>query len=59
MDKGSDYADELKSKYNDFADTVSEKFQSAKEFAMEMSENGKAEFDGLKNDDHTESNYKL
>lgn len=55
LDKGNDYADELKSKYNDFADTISEKLHSAKEFALEMSENGKAEFAELKNDDHTES----
>ena len=59
MEKGNDYADELKSKYNDFTDIISEKFQSAKEFAMEMSEDGKAEYDEIKNMDHTESNYKL
>lgn len=59
VNKGNDYADELKSKYNDFADTISEKLHSAKEFALEMSENGKAELDQLKNMDHTESNHKL
>lgn len=60
MDRGNDYADELKSKYNDFADTLSEKFQSGKEFAQVVAENGKAEFDELKNDvNHTSSNYKL
>ncbi|WP_291099874.1 MULTISPECIES: YtxH domain-containing protein [unclassified Flavobacterium] len=59
VDKGNDYADELKSKYNDFADTISEKLHSAKEFALEMSENGKAELDDLKNMDHTESKYKI
>lgn len=52
IDKGNDYADELKSKYDDFADTISEKIQSAKEFAMEMSEDGKAEYDDVKNMDH-------
>ena len=57
MDRGNDYADELKSKYNDFADTLSEKFQSGKEFAQVVAENGKAEFDELKNDvNHTSSN---
>ncbi|NDP28748.1 MAG: YtxH domain-containing protein [Flavobacterium sp.] len=50
MEKGNDYAEELKSKYNDFADTISEKLHSAKEFAQEISENGKAELDELKND---------
>ena len=60
LDKGCDYADELKSKYNEFAETISEKLHSAKEFAQEMAENGKAELDELKNDaNHTESNYKL
>lgn len=59
LDKGNDYADELKSKYNDFADTISEKLHSAKEFALEMSEDGKAEFDEINNDHHTKSNHKL
>lgn len=58
MDKGTDYADELKSKYSDLADTISEKLHSAKEFAQEMAENGKAELDELKNDvNNTASNY--
>jgi gas vesicle protein len=60
MDKGNDYADELKSKYNEFADSISEKLQSGKEFVQVLAENGKAEFDEIKNDaNHTESNYKL
>jgi len=59
MDKGNDYADELKSKYNEFADAITEKLQSAKEFAKEMSENGKAEYGEIKNEDHTGSNYNL
>lgn len=54
-EKGNDYVDELKSKYSDFADSISEKLQSAKEFAQEISENGIAEFEELKNSDHTES----
>ena len=58
-DQGNDYADEFKSKYNDFADSIAEKIHSAKEFAMEMSEDGKAEFDEIKNMDHTASKYKL
>lgn len=57
MDKGCDYADELKSKYNDFTDSVAEKLHSAKEFAKEIAENGKAELEELKND--ANSNYKL
>jgi gas vesicle protein len=58
MDKGGDYADELKSKYNEFADSITEKLQSAKEFAQELVENGKTEFDEAKNTaNHTTSNY--
>ncbi|SHG19508.1 YtxH-like protein [Flavobacterium fluvii] len=59
LEKGNDYADELKSKYNEFADTVSQKLNSAKEFAQVLAENGKAEYDEINNDHHTESNYKL
>jgi gas vesicle protein len=59
MDKGNDYADELKSKYNEFASTISEKLHGAKDFAQEMVENGKAEYDELKNEDFTGSKYKL
>ena len=59
MDQGNDYADELQSKYNEFADAISDKLHSAKEFAQEITENGKAEFDELKNDvNHTAANYK-
>jgi len=57
MDKGNDYADELKSKYNEFADSITEKIQNGKEFAQMLTENGKAEFDEIKNDvNHTSSN---
>lgn len=59
VDKGSDFADDLKSKYNEYADSIAEKIHSAKEFAIEMSENGKAEFDDTKNIDYTDSKYKL
>ena len=59
MDQGNDYADELKSKYNEFADAISDKLHNAKEFAQEIAENGKAEYDELKNDvNHTAANYK-
>lgn len=58
LDKGNDYADELKSKYSEFADVITEKIQSAKEFAMELTEDTKAEFEEAKNDtNHTASNY--
>ena len=58
LDKGTDYADELKSKYNELADTIVEKLQSGKDFVQEVTENGKAELDELKKDvNHTASNY--
>jgi gas vesicle protein len=58
MDKGNDYADDFKSKYNEFADSIAEKIQSGKEFAQVLAENGKAEFDEIKKDvNQTASNY--
>ena len=59
MDRGNDYADELKAKYNDFADTISEKYNNGKEFAQVVAENGKAELDELQSVDHMGSKYKL
>jgi gas vesicle protein len=58
MDKGNNYADELKSKCNEIAETISEKLHDAKDFAQEMVENGKAEYDDLKNGDYTGTKYK-
>ncbi|MFN3968643.1 YtxH domain-containing protein [Flavobacterium sp.] len=59
MDKGNDYADDFKSKYKDFADSVSEKFQSAKQEAQGLAENGKAKYDEIKKDAaNAISNYK-
>ena len=58
MDKGNDYANELKSKYNDFADSIAKKIQSGKEFVQVLAENGKAEFDEIKNDNnYSASNF--
>lgn len=60
MDKGNDYADELKSKYKEFADSLSEKFLSAKDSAEEFAENGKAKYDEVKKEVSTAaSSYKL
>jgi gas vesicle protein len=50
LDKGNDYADDLKSKLNEFSDSITDKFQSAKEFAQGLTEDAKAEFDEAKND---------
>jgi len=49
-DKGNDYADELKSKYGEFADTIAEKLNNAKGFAKDLAENGKSKFEEAKND---------
>ena len=58
LDSGNDYADELKSRYNDLADTIVGKLQSGKDFVKEITENGKAELDELKKDvNQTASNY--
>jgi len=50
MDKGDDYADELKSKYNEFRDSVTEKFESTKRDLEGFAEKGKAKFDDVKKD---------
>ena len=50
MDKGNDYADDFKSKYNEFANSISEKFQSVKQDGQELVENGKTKYDELKKD---------
>jgi gas vesicle protein len=49
-DQGHDLADGVKSKYKEFADSISEKFQSAKQDAQEFAENGKAKYDEVKKD---------
>lgn len=50
MDKGHDYADGLKSKYNELADSLKEKFQNVKSEAQHLADNGKAKFDDVKTD---------
>ncbi|HKO77839.1 MAG TPA: YtxH domain-containing protein [Flavobacterium sp.] len=52
LDKGSDYADGLKSKLNEFSDSITDKLQSAKEFTQALTEDAKAEFDEAKNYDN-------
>mgnify|MGYP006191667401 FL=1 len=39
--KGKDYADELGEKANEFIDGITEKYESVKEDALRMTENGK------------------
>jgi gas vesicle protein len=48
MDKGDDYVDELKSKVDEFSDSLTEKFKSTKEDAERLVDKGKAKFDDAK-----------
>ncbi len=50
LDKGCDYADELKSKFTDLADSITEKLQHSKEFAQDLTQEAKTKFDDAKND---------
>jgi gas vesicle protein len=59
MDNGNDYVDELKSKYNDLADSIAEQMHRAQDFAQDMAENGKSELHDLQNMDHSDSKVKL
>jgi gas vesicle protein len=43
--QSNDYADGLGDKFNDFIDTISTKFDTLKEEAMQMAENGKAKME--------------
>lgn len=57
---GNDYADQLKSKYKEFGDSLSETFQNAKEDFADVAEKGKSKYDELKKDvSNTASSYKL
>ena len=48
LDKGEDYAEGLKAKFNEFLDSITEKFESTKKEAEEVATNGKAKFDETK-----------
>lgn len=50
MDKGDDYVDELKSKYDDVRDSVEEKLESTKNDAEILAEKGKEKYDDAKKD---------
>ena len=59
MDKGDDYVDGLKSKYDEFCDSLSEKFKSTKDDAEELADKGKAKFDDAKkNVENAAANFK-
>jgi gas vesicle protein len=59
-DTGNDYADQLKSKYKEFGDSISETFQNAKGDFEELAEKGKSKYEEVKKDvNNTASSYKL
>ncbi len=48
MDKGDDYLNELKSKMDEFADSLTRKIESANRETDRMVDNGKVRFDEVK-----------
>jgi gas vesicle protein len=50
VDKGDEYVDELKSKYGEFSDSLTEKFDSTKKDAENLAEKGKAKYNEVKKD---------
>jgi gas vesicle protein len=48
MNKGDGYVDEFKSKFDKFLDSLTEKFESTKKEAHELTERGKAKFEEVK-----------
>ena len=47
--KGKDYADELGEKANEFIDGITEKYETVKEDALRMTENGKRKVEQVSN----------
>lgn len=50
MDKGDDYVDKLKSKFDELSDSLAAKFKSTKNDAEELVDKGKEKFYDVKND---------
>ncbi len=50
LDKGTDLADGVKSKYNEFRDAVADKFESTKKDAEDFASKGKSKFEEVKKD---------
>lgn len=51
--KGEDYVDALKDKFNEFIESITEKFDQVKDDVTEFAEKGKAKFDEAKKDSKT------
>ena len=59
LDKGEDYADELKSQFDEFCDTLTEKFETTKQETEDMVSKGKAKYEDAKKDvKNTAANFK-
>lgn len=50
IDKGDDYVNKVKSKYDGIVDSITEKFESTKKDAEDLVEKGKAKYDEAKKD---------
>ncbi len=48
MDKSDDYVDELKSKFDEFRDSLAQKFESTKKDAEGLVDKGRAKYDDVK-----------
>jgi len=57
MDKGDDYVGKLKSKFDEFRDSLTEKFESTKKDAENIAEKGKAKYDDAKKDVAADINH--
>ncbi len=58
-DKGDKYAEEVKTKVNEFSDTLTNKYESTKKDAENLVDKGKAKFDDAKKDfKNATSNFK-
>jgi len=57
MDKGDNYVGKLKSKFDEFRDSLTEKFESTKKDAENIAEKGKAKYDDAKKDVAADINH--
>lgn len=59
MNKADNYVDKLKSKFDEFRDSVAKKFESTKNDAEDLAEKGKEKYDDAKKDvKNAASNFK-
>lgn len=59
MNKGTDYVDDLKSKFDEYMDLLTEKFESTKHDAEELMDKGKSRYDDVKKEvKHAVSDFK-